>query len=176
MALLLIFVSIYLDLYIKKMDPISFISSLFCTKPNRHNVDIIQGATTMKELSLRDYRVIEASDIFLKEIELLVNENTDFNNDKHKIQSLLQKFEDIELELKRVNESNVFIRDVSKSKLFRINLNKQEYSKEIIKQIPDLMSEFEDSKRIVSLISEIQERRRKVEQRFKELGIKFYFK
>ena len=38
------------------------------------------------------------------------------------------------------------------------------------------MSQFEDSKRIVSLISEIQERRRKVEQRFKELGIKFYFK
>ena len=111
---LLFTMSIDLDLYIKKMDPISFISSLFCTKPKRHYVDIIQGAITMKELSLRDYRVIEASSIFLKEIELLVNENTDFNNDKHKIQSLLQKFEDIELELELINKSNVNRRDVSK--------------------------------------------------------------
>ena len=160
-----------LDLYIKKMDAIWALKwILFGTKPHRHYVDINKGTTTCKERILRDYRIIEASDIFLKEIELLVNENTDFNNNKHKIQSLLQKFEDVELELELISKSNDGRRDLWKSRLSKINLNKQELSEKIIKQIPDLMSHIEDSKRIVSLISEIQERRRKVEQRFKELG------
>jgi hypothetical protein len=38
------------------------------------------------------------------------------------------------------------------------------------------MWELEESKKILRLISEIKERKRKVDQRLKEIGIKFCFR
>jgi hypothetical protein len=58
---------------------------------------------TMEEIILDDKNFIEASELFLKEIELLVNENMDFNKDIDKIKKLLKKFEHIEWNLDRRN-------------------------------------------------------------------------
>ncbi len=45
------------------------------------------------------HNFIEASNIFLSEIELQLVEIGDFKKDKYKIQSLFEKFEDIELNI-----------------------------------------------------------------------------
>jgi hypothetical protein len=50
-----------------------------------------------EEQCFNDNNLIEASNIFLSEIELMSNDNIDLY--KYKIQSLLKKFEEIELEL-----------------------------------------------------------------------------
>ena len=54
---------------------------------------------TFKEIFFEDNNFIEASDLFLREIELLVNEDIEFNKDRYKIENRLKKFEDIELNL-----------------------------------------------------------------------------
>ena len=113
---------------------------------------LLKKSEVKAEQILDDKRFIEASDLFLKEIELLVNENTDFNKDKHKIQSLLKKFEEIEREL--------VIRYS-----FKVNLINSLRSIQFIKV-------NEEAKKIQSSILEIRERKRKVSKRFKELGVK----
>jgi hypothetical protein len=119
-------------------------------------------------------RIVEAFDIFLKEIELQINENIDFNKDK--IKSLLKKFEEIEYELKPIQSLNELIRDKYKNHVTRIDdlFNKKDNSDQVIERI--IMWELEESKKILRLISEIKERKRKVDQRLKEIGIKFCFR
>ncbi len=110
----------------------------------------------------------------MKEIELQINENIDFIKDK--IKSLLKKFEEIEYELKPIQSLNELIRDKYKNHVTRIDdlFNKKDNSDQVIERI--IMWELEESKQILRLISEIKERKRKVDQRLKEIGIKFCFR
>ena len=51
---------------------------------------------TIKDELLKDHKFIEATDLYLKEIELIVHGNIDYNKDRHNIQNLIKKFEDFE--------------------------------------------------------------------------------
>jgi len=53
----------------------------------------------------------------LKEIELIVHENIDFNKDKHNIQNYFKKLEEIELDLSERFSSNESIIRTLKSSL-----------------------------------------------------------
>jgi hypothetical protein len=157
------------------MYPISYIINLIGLQPNfkrRHFVNIDQGVNSMEERVLSNFRMIEASDLFLREIEYMVNENIDFNKDKYKIQSLLNKFEEIELELNLRYESTHYIKFIYERHLSRTKSNQRDYSE----HEQSLNSEIEDAKKILNLIIEIRERKRKVEKRLKEIGIKLCFR
>jgi hypothetical protein len=80
-------------------------------------------------------RIVEAFDIFLKEIELQINENIDFNKDK--IKSLLKKFEEIEYELKPIQSLNELIRDKYKNHVTRIDdlFNKKDNSDQVLNEL-----------------------------------------
>ena len=176
------------------MNPISFIINLFESELEIIDIDINKDCSTMEEREERHSRLIEAANLFLKEIESKV-ENIDFNRDKHKIQTLLQKFEDIELELVLIHKSNerlkvtyekdkVLITKRTSSKLSRMKKKGREtyFSAQKIKkimsekeiEINELNNELEKSKKVLRLISEIQMRKRKVEKKLKELGLKFF--
>jgi hypothetical protein len=74
----------------------------------------------------------------LKEIELIVNENIDFNKEKHNIQNLINKFEDIELDLsKRFRSKESIIRVIKISLTGNINPS----------LIPIKLSEIEEAKK-----------------------------
>jgi len=96
-----------------------------------------------------------------------------FNKDKNNIQSLLKKFEEIEFELdERYKSKESMIRsnteDLSNSKLWK----SYKVSIKIL-----ILSWIEESVKIKSLISEIRERKTKVDIKLNELGIflKTYF-
>ena len=57
-----------------------------------------------------------------------------------------------------------------------INWDIEEGKIECLSMIPTLLSEIEESNKIHRLISEIRERKCKVDERLKELGIKLSFK
>ena len=71
-------------------------------KPAQKNASFLEKindkALSFRDIFLQDNRFIIASDSFLNEIELLV-ENIDFNKDKQNFQILITKFEGIEMEL-----------------------------------------------------------------------------
>ena len=74
----------------------------------------------------------------MKEIELIVNENIDFNKEKHNIQNLINKFEDIELDLsKRFRSKESIIRVIKISLTGNINPS----------WIPIKLSEIEEAKK-----------------------------
>ncbi len=101
----------------------------------------------------------------MKEIELIVNENIDFNKEKHNIQNLINKFEDIELDLsKRFRSKESIIRVIKISLTGKINPS----------WIPTKLSEIEEAKKIQRMIIEIRECKSKVDERIKELGINFF--
>jgi hypothetical protein len=138
-----------------------------------------QSLVPFEDEFLQDHHLIVASDLFLKEIELLINEISDFNKDKHKIQSLLKKFEEIEVELDeryKSKESMILLNseDLSNSKLWKSKW-KNEENKVSFKIL--ILSWIEESEKIKSLITEIRERKSKVDKKLNELGIflKTYF-
>jgi hypothetical protein len=90
------------------MNPFSCIINLFEHEPDI--IDINKDCSSMEEREERHNRLIQAVDIFLKEIELKV-ENIDFNKDKHQIKLLLQKFEDFDMELVLIHRSNESLKD-----------------------------------------------------------------
>ena len=135
---------------------------------------IKKGVQAKEPLSLRNFHFIEASDLFLKEIESKVCESIDFNKDKQEIQRLLQKFEDIEREVH-------FIEEISKSLVDIINQEKNHNSEQkmdgkIMSRIVVLNNDLKEFEKLLSLISEIKDRKIKVDQRLKDLGIKVCFK
>jgi hypothetical protein len=76
---------------------VSFIKFLFCE--DKAMIGKEQDWQTLEEMFLQDRQFIEAVNVFLREIEFMVNENIDFNNDAPKIQALFKKFEDFEMDL-----------------------------------------------------------------------------
>jgi hypothetical protein len=116
----------------------------------------------------------------LKEIELKIDGISDFNKDKHNIQSLLKKFEEIELELVERYESKESIIRSNKQLVFEFesetNWKFEKGRIECLSMIPTMLSEIEESIKIHRLISEIRERKSKVDEMLKELGIKLRFK
>jgi hypothetical protein len=85
------------------MNPISYILKLFDGPPGldygyfktRRAACRMHGA----EMFLEEHKFIEACNVFLREIELHLDEISEFDKDKHKILSLFEKFKDIELNL-----------------------------------------------------------------------------
>jgi len=77
------------------MNPISSIKSLF-DESDRNGLRYLKrdwDGNTYEETFLEELNFIEASNTFLSEIKLQLVEIGDFNKDKHKIQSLFEKFE-----------------------------------------------------------------------------------
>ena len=123
---------------------------------------------TLKNRFIKDHKFIEATDLYLKEIELIVHENIYFNKDKHNIQNYLKKFEEIELDLSERFSSNESIIRTLKSSLTG-NMSPD--------CIPIMLSEIEEAKQIQRMITEIRERKTKVDERIRELGKNnFYFR
>ena len=142
--------------------------------------DNVKDVQTKNDYFLRDFNFIQAADEFLKEIELKVGDNIDFNNNKQEIQRLSQKFVDIEREVHSIEYGYKYSRDMKKHLLcYYINLFKKDYSeKEMVEMMPDLVvlhKHLEESNKILSLISEVRDLKIKVDKRLKELGLKFCF-
>ncbi len=139
----------------------------------------IYGKTNEVEI-LNDKTFIEASNQFLSEIELMVNENMDLYKDKYKIQNLLKKFEEIELELDERYKFKDITIEQNDHALVYIKAGNFQYltwesdehkAEELKKTTSRVIAETKECKKIQSLISEIRERKRKVDQRLKELGV-----
>ena len=122
---------------------------------------------TFEDQFLKDHKCIVATVLYLNEIELIVNGNIDFNKDKHNIQNLIKKFEDFEFSLSNRFSSKESIISVIKESLTG-NINPD--------CIPIMLSEIEEAKKIQKLITGIRERKTKVDERIKELGLRFFFK
>jgi uncharacterized damage-inducible protein DinB len=80
----------------------------------------INQVITKENKFLCENHIVEAFDIILKEIELQVNENMDCNN-KDKIQSLFNKFEEMERDLEVIKNSNELIRLKYQSQVTRMD-------------------------------------------------------
>jgi hypothetical protein len=80
---------------------------------------------TDEEFILEQNRYIEASDVVLKEMELLVNGDIDLNKEKHKIHSFLKTFEDIEYNLIWLSTSSELIADMCERQLSCTKLTKE---------------------------------------------------
>jgi hypothetical protein len=142
--------------------------------------DNVKDVRTKNDYCLRDFNFIQAADVFLKEIELKVGDNIDFNKNKQEIQRFLQKFQDIEKEVHSIEYAYKCSRDMKKHLLcYYINLFKKDYSaREMVKMMPDLVvlhNHLEESNKLLSLISEVRDLKIKVDKRLKELGLKFCF-
>jgi translation initiation factor 2B subunit (eIF-2B alpha/beta/delta family) len=147
------------------MNLISCITNLLDKPDDIQRTFIDTKDLSFKEELLLDQHCIKASDLFLKEIELLV-ENIDSIIDKHNVQILLTKFEEIEMELDERHESKVSM--IKTCEVLLSDLRGWNEAR--------LLAELKEAKKVQSLISELKERKSKVDQRLKELGIKFYFK
>jgi hypothetical protein len=112
---------------------------------------------------LETYNFLEGCSLYLREIELQINENIDSNNEKHKIQSLFKKFEDFERHLDYILEY-----DVKAIKIFREKLKLTE-----LKEEEKVHFRFLIEKCKINLNSalEIKKRQQEVEKRLRELGI-----
>jgi hypothetical protein len=132
----------------------------------------------LEEQCFNDNKLIEASNLFLSEIELMSNNNIDLY--KYKIQSLLKKFEEIELELDERYKSYKEIKESNDDTLLFIKCGNFPYvtwesdehkAKHLKDRTRGLIIEIEKSQKIISLIPEIRERKWKLDQRLQELGI-----
>ena len=115
---------------------------------------------------LEDYHFFEGCSYYLREIELQLNENIDFNKDKYKIQSVFKKFEDFHENLVFRHEFNeVCIKDFYK-KLRSTKLNDDEkfHYKCLIQKY----------KKNVAFAFQIIKRKKQVEDMLKELGMKLF--
>ena len=123
---------------------------------------------TFENRFIKDHKFIEATDLYLKEIELIVHENIDFNKEKHNIQNYLKKFEEIELDLsKRFSSNESIIRTLEITLTSNMSPD----------CIPITLSKIEEAKQIQRMIAEIRERKTKVDERIRELGKNnFYFR
>jgi hypothetical protein len=156
------------------MDHLEFIYDLFNGQPYKKVCYYPNNCVSEDEFCIGTDRYIESSDLILKEIEFLVNGNSDLNYDKHKIKNLLKLFEEIEYNLV---EASVTIRmtvNGLKYELSKVNLETDDCSQQNTKQI--FLSEKEKSIKTLSVISEILDRKRKVDLKLKELSIKSCFK
>jgi hypothetical protein len=73
------------------MDTFEFIYNFLTGKLIPRELFYYKSSLTEEEFCLARDRYIEASDLFLKEIELVVNGNDDLNKDNHKIRSLWKR-------------------------------------------------------------------------------------
>jgi hypothetical protein len=108
----------------------------------------------------------------LREIELLVNKDIEFNKNRIRIEDRLKKFEDIEWDLYqryRYKESYIFMNELFIS---RTDV-KGEDKEGLIEKIQEMKLEIKEAINIQRLILELQERKSKVYKRIEELGIKF---
>ena len=156
------------------MNPKSCITNLF-NKPGKiqKNILIRRGEESAEDEFLQDHHFIIAADLFLKEIELLVG-NIDSIKDIHNIQILLTKFEDIEMELDERYESKKYHILTNEDMLYHVSGCKPGYERDInwlLKNQSIMLSGIEEAKKVQSLISELKERKSKVDQRLEELGI-----
>jgi hypothetical protein len=155
------------------MNIISFFKILFnypddeIAKALKSLNESLSNKDNFKEQFFKDHKFIEATALYLNEIELIVHGNIDFNKDKHNIQNLIKKFEDFELSLSKRFRSKETIISVIKE-LLTGNISPD--------CIPIRLSEIEEAKKIQNLITGIRERKTKVDERIKELGIRFFFK
>jgi hypothetical protein len=96
----------------------------------------INQVITKENKFLCENHIVEAFDIILKEIELQVNENMDCNN-KDKIQSLFNKFEEMERDLEVIKNSNELIRLKYQGQVARMDdsLDKKDSDRAIERQI-----------------------------------------
>jgi hypothetical protein len=157
------------------MNLFKFIHNLFIDQPKIHTLYFAQS--DRNELFFYENRYIQASDLFLKEIELLVNGNVDLNKDrnKQKIQILLKIFREIEYNLVYVNSVIGVIKCHIECDVSRISSNvalKEKYSEQLIAPLNAL----EKINKLQSLLSDIQERKRQVDKRVKELGTHYCYK
>ncbi len=161
------------------MNPFKFIHNLFIDQPKIHTLFFAQSDKILSN----ENRYIQASDLLLKEIELLVNGNVDLNKvkNKQKIQILLKIFQEIEYNLVYVNSVIVVTKCYHErfsshlDNVSRISSNvalKEKYSEQLIA----LLNDLEKINKFQSLLSDIQERKRQVEKRVKELGTNFCYK
>ena len=157
------------------MNLYKFFYNLFIDQPNPPKyyykgdfptLDFLDFGSNVKEFMFVENRYIEASDLFLKEIELLVNGNDYLSKDKYKIQSLLKTFKEIEYNLNEINNYYGFIKGVK-------NLE-EGCSKDMIENFAIASSLVERLRKFRSLFSDILERKRQVDQRLKELGRNFF--
>ena len=159
------------------MNPLKFFHNLFNGQPipPRYRSDS-ECRDVNKELFFYEIRYTQASDLLLKEIELLVNGNIDLNKaeDKHKIQSLLKTFEETEYNLNEINRKEI-IKKFGEARVSYVNLNIEKCSKELIEDVTNSLPDLERLKKCLSLISDIRERKREVDQRLKELGTNFCY-
>jgi hypothetical protein len=83
------------------MNPISYILKLFDGPPGLDYgyFKTRRAACRGAEMFLEENKFIEACSVFLREIELRLDEISEFDNEKHKILSLFEKFKEIELNL-----------------------------------------------------------------------------
>jgi hypothetical protein len=155
------------------MNPVTIIHSLFDEpKYSLQLTSIKYNGKTFEEGFLEDYNYIEASDLFLREIELLVNEDIEFNKNRIRIEDRIKKFEDIEWDLYqryRYKESYIFMNELFIS---RTDV-KGEDKEGLIEKIQEMKLEIKEAINIQRLILELQERKSKVYKRIEELGIKF---
>jgi hypothetical protein len=142
------------------MNLISCITNLLDKPDDIQRTFIDTKDLSFKEELLLDQHCIKASDLFLKEIELLV-ENIDSIRDKHNIQILLTKFEEIEMELDERHESKVSMIKVCED--FLSDLRGWNEAR--------MLAQLKEAKKVQSLISELKERKSKVGKRLEDLGI-----
>ena len=108
----------------------------------------------------------------MREIELLVNEDIEFNKNRIRIEDRIKKFEDIEWDLYqryRYREGLIFMNELFIS---RTDV-KGEDKEGLIEKIQEMKLEIKEAINIQRLILELQERKSKVYKRIEELGIKF---
>jgi hypothetical protein len=159
------------------MNPITIIKSLINENNNWsrehffHSYIRYEGKT-IEEIFLDDKNFIEASDLFLQEIELMVNENMDLNKDIDKIKKLLEKFEHFESNLDRRSYFIEFTISFNKDVL---NGSDWDRKNENNQRLLFKKSQNTEAREILRLIAELKERKIKVYKRLEELGMKFYF-
>ncbi len=158
------------------MDTFEFIYNFLTGKLIPREVFYYKSSLAEDEFCLARDRYIEASDLFLKEIELVVYGNDDLNKYKHKIRSLLKFLEEIEYSLDVTSHVSGKIINACKHEFSEFNLEIEDCSDQKNKQISIILSRIEIAIKNRSVISEILDRKRKVEQKLKELGIKSCFK
>ena len=160
------------------MNPITIIKSLINENVNWSREHFFHShiryeGKTIEEIFLDDKNIIEASDLFLQEIELMVNENMDLNKDIDKIKKLLEKFEHFESNLDTRSSFTEFLISFNKEVLNGLDLDwhKHEDNQRLLFK----KSQNTEAREILRLIAELKERKIKVYKRLEELGMKFYF-
>jgi hypothetical protein len=153
------------------MNPLKFIHNLFIGEHINNKLIMFSRRGKNEEFFFKENRYIQASDLLLKEIELLVNENVDFNKDKEKIQSLLKIFREIEYNLDSRNSFATDIKRLFEKDVSNISSSEEKYSEQLIFQLNVL----EKINKFQNLLSDIRERKSQVDKRVKELGTNFCY-